>query len=87
MRPRRQRAHFDEAESHAKELARDASALVEARRHADGVGKIEAEEALAKSLVVWRIGPRIKPKLEALDGEIVRAFGIEREQQRLAQAE
>ena len=39
---------------------------------------------LAKPLVVGRVGPRIKSELETLDGDIVRALGIEREQQRLA---
>jgi hypothetical protein len=82
-----QRAGFDEAEAHGEKFARHARVLVEAGGHADRIGKIEAEELLAEPLVVGSIGPRVKAKFEALDGEVVRAFGIEREQERLPQTE
>ena len=88
LRQRRQRAHLDEAEAHGEKLARHARILVEAGRHADRIGKIETEHRLAPSaLIVGARGARIKPKLEALDGDIVGPLGIERVQQRLAEPE
>ena len=71
----------------AEQRARHARILVEARRHADRIGKVEAEQSLREALVVRRGGPRVEPKLETLDGEIMRPLGRKREQQALAQAE
>ena len=68
----------------AEQLARHARILVEACRHADRIGEIEAEQTLRQALVVGRVGARIKSELEALDGEIVRPLGRQREQQALA---
>ena len=60
------------------------ASLVEARRHADRIGKVEAEDALRQSLVVGLGGARIKPKLERLDGEVVRPLRVERKEKSLA---
>ena len=64
LRARRQRADLDEAEAHGEKLARHARVLVEARRHAERIGKIETEQALREALIVGRVGARINPKLE-----------------------
>ena len=41
----------------------------------------------ARRLIVGRVGARINPKLERLDGEVVRPLRRQREQEALAQAE
>src|SRR6185312_12227068 len=83
----RQRAHLDEAEAHGEKLARHTRILVETGRQADGIGEIQAEHGLGQAPVVRAFGARIEPKLEALDGDVVGALGIERLQQRLAEPE
>ena len=87
LRARRQRADFDEAEAYGEELARHTRILVEAGRHAQRVGKIEAQDALCQALVVGPCGAGIKAELERFDGEVVSALRIERLEQSLAQAE
>ena len=52
LRLRRQRADLDEAEPRGKQLARHARVLVEAGRHAERVGKVEAEERLREARIV-----------------------------------
>ncbi len=84
LRARGQRADLDEAEAHLQKLARHAGILVEARRHADRVGEVEAEQGLLEALVVGTFSAGVEPELERLEGEVVRPLGIEREEQRLA---
>ena len=84
LRARRQRAHLDEAETHGEKLARHPRVLVEARRHADRIWKVETEQMLAEALVVGRVGARVEAELQTLDREVVRTLGIERKQERLA---
>ena len=76
----RKRADFDETEAHGEELARHARVLVEAGGHAERVGKVEAEQRLGKARIVGLVGTRKEPELEALDGDVMREFGVEREE-------
>ena len=84
LRAGRQRADLDEAETHGEKLARHPRVLVEARRHAERIGKVEAEDALREPLVVRFGGAGVKAKLERLDGEVVRPLGVERKEESLA---
>ena len=52
-----------------------------------GLGKSRPSTVWAKRLIVGALGARIEPKLEALDGDVVGALGIDRLQQRLAEPE
>ena len=71
----------------ARSCARHARILVEARRHAERIGKIETAQILAPAADRRAGGAGIKPKLEDLDGEVMRALGVERMEQGLAEAE
>ena len=52
-----------------------------------GLAKSRPSYGLGQAPVVRDLGARIEPKLEALDGDVVGALGIERLEQRLAEAE
>ena len=83
MRARRQRADLDEAEAESKKLARHPCVLIEARRHAERIGKLEAEHGLGQTFVVRLMRPRIKSELKPFDGKLVSLLGGKREKERL----
>ena len=85
LRPRRHGADLDEAEAEPQQRVRHLAMLVEAGRHADRIGKIEAEDPHRKPRSSAGAGPR-GTSLEALDGQPMGVLGIHEAQQRPGQA-
>src|SRR4029078_8724707 len=87
LRARRQRADLDEAEAESKKLARHPCVLIEARRHAERIGNLEAEHGLGQTFVVGLMRARIKSEIKTFDGKLVTLLRRKREEQCLASAE
>ena len=81
LRLRRHRADFDKAETEPQQRVGHLRALVEARGHADRIGKVQAEGAHRQLVVVGaRLDRRQQP--QALDRHAMRVLRIEPAQQR-----
>ena len=81
LRLRRHRADFDKAETQPQQRIRHLGALVEARRHADRIGKIQAEGPHRQFWIV-RPRPDRRQQPQALDRQTVGILRIEPAQQR-----
>ena len=81
LRLRRHRSDFDKAETQPQQRVRHLRALVEARGHADRIGKIQAEGPHRQFWIV-RPRPHRRQQPQALDRQTVRVFRIEPAQQR-----
>ncbi len=81
LRLRRHGADLDEAETQPQQRIRHLRALVEARGHADRIGKIQAERPHRQFGVV-RPRPYRRQQLQALDRQAMRVLRIEPAQQR-----
>ena len=81
LRLRRHRADFDEAETEPQQRVGHLRVLVEARGHADRIGKIQAEGAHRQ---FWIVGPRLdrRQQPQPLDRHAMRVLRIEPAQQR-----
>ena len=77
LRQRRDGAGFDKAEAQAQQRIRHLGILVEPRRHADRIGKIQPEGAHRQAFVVAG-GARKRRACQHLDSEAMRVFRIER---------
>src|SRR5262249_33560180 len=86
MPPWRERDDRDALESYGEKLTWPACALVEAWRHAQRVGKVEAEPRLRQPLVVRPRCARVKSKLKPFDRQVVSLLRWNREKERLAKA-
>ncbi len=85
LRLRRHGPDLDKAEAEPQERVRHLAMLVEAGRHADRIGKIEAEHPHRQPRIVARRGTaRHQP--EPLDGQPMGILGIEETQQGPGQA-
>ena len=73
--------------SDSRERRKDAGVLVETSSHADRVCEAQAKKRLRKARIVRFGRSRIKPKLKALDRELMGEFGVERLEQSLTEAE
>ncbi len=76
LRARRQRADLGESEAQMQQRVGDAGVLVEARRHAERVGKVEAEHILRQIIMVGRNG-RQRQALQREHRHLVRALGVD----------
>ena len=85
LRQRRHRADLDEAEAQAEQRVRHLGVLVEARRDADRIGKVEPEGPHRQPRIIGRRPPP-RGEFQGLDGERMSIFRIERPQQRPGQA-
>ena len=81
LRLRRHRADLDEAEAEPQQRVRHLGILVEARGHADRIGKVEAEGAHRELGIVSAQLDR-RQEFQAVDREAMRILGIDPAQQR-----
>ena len=85
LRDRRHRADFDKAEAEPQQRVRHFGVLVEARGHADRIGKIQAERP-HRQLGVVRPRPGRRQQPQALDRQAMRVLRIEPAHQRQGKA-
>ena len=81
LRQRRHRADLDEAEAEPQQRIGHLGVLVEARRHADRIGKIEPEGAHGQARIV-RGRRRERRKPQGLDRERMGVLGFDQAHQR-----
>ena len=81
LRPRRNGAGLDKAEAEPQQHVRHFRILVETRRHADRVGKIQSEGAHREPRIVARTGQH-RREFQKLERERVSIFRIKRVQER-----
>ena len=81
LRPRRHGADLDKAETELQQRIGHFRILVETGRHADRVGKIQAEGP-HRQFVIIDPRPRRRQQFQTLDGEAMRILRIEPAQQR-----
>src|SRR5690606_2587567 len=84
LRPRRDRADRDETESLAEQRVGHFAVLVEAGRHADGVGEDEPGDSRLERAAAGRRPAR--QDAQTLDRQAMRTLGIERKQRGAGEA-
>ncbi len=78
LRLRRHRSHLDEAEALPQHGIRHLGILVEARRKAERIGKVEPHERLLQQRIAGPRGRQLRQAGERLDRQAVGLLGIKR---------